>query len=173
MKQNLQFRRIRFRASEQGSSLVEVALVLPVMLLFLTSVAAMVYVLNQYLELSNAVVIGAQMLGDSRGTSSTPCTEAVATIYNAAPYLVEGNLKFTFIFTPLTGSPSSYSSGSACDSAVQASPKTTMTQGGSVTIYATYPCSSPIGVFGAPPAAGSGQLPFPCTLATEETEIIQ
>jgi Flp pilus assembly protein TadG len=154
--------RFRRRArSERGSSLVEFALTLPLLMVVATGIFAFGIALNNYLELTNAVTIGAQLLADSRGVTGTPCTNAVNAIYNAAPNLTAGNLAINFTFSN-NGTTNQYTTASACDTASQESGSPIFAQGESVELIATYPCT----------LAGYG-FNFGCSLTANITEIVQ
>jgi Flp pilus assembly protein TadG len=155
-------RSVRSRG-ERGSAMVEFALVLPVVLLLTTGVFSFGIALNQYLELTNAVTIGGQLLAVSRGSTSNPCQTAVDAIYNAAPYLAEGKLNVSYTFTGPGGSSGTIANGSSqCSSTGTTGASYYMQQGESVQIIANYPCA--ITVYG-----GS----FGCNLNAEITEVIQ
>jgi len=158
-------RRLRHRAaSERGSSLVEFAIVLPLLMLVTTGIFAFGFALNNYLELTNAVNIGAQLLAVSRGDQSNPCTAAITALYNAAPNLTEGNLAFTFTFTS-NGTPTSYTTASACDKAAEEANSPIFAQGESVKLVATYPCTL-VGY-------GFNFSSLGCSLTANVTEIVQ
>jgi Flp pilus assembly protein TadG len=166
--------RTRIRARrDRGSALVEFALVLPVFLLFCTGAMSFGVVFNQYLELTNAVTIGAQILADSRGDTSAPCTQAISAVYNAAPFLKQSNLVFTISFingTPSQvsgGTPITYTNGKTtaqaqCDSEAEAANSTILQQDQNVELLATYSCNL---LFYA--------TKLPCNLEAETIEVIQ
>lgn len=168
--------RFRFRArNERGSTLVEFALVLPVFLMLCTGILSFGVVFNQYLELNNAVTIGTNILAASRGDTSAPCTQAIAAIYNAAPFLTESDLAFTFTFTTGTaadiyagdGTPITYSNGKTtsqaqCDASAEAANSTILQQDQNVTLVATYTCNILIYA-----------TKLPCKLSAQTTEVIQ
>jgi len=158
-------RRIRRRAgSEQGSSLVEFAFVLPMFMLVITATFAFGFTLTKYMQLTNAVNVGGQLLAISRGNYDNPCTAAVNAIYNAAPNLVAGDLAFTFTFTN-NGTSNQYTTASECDTAAEATSSPIFAQGESVQLIATYPCSF-IGY-------GFNFSSLGCSMTAEVTEIVQ
>ena len=68
--------RVRARlhfGDEKGGALVEFALVLPVLLLVVTAITTFGIALNNYLQLTEAVGIGGQVLSVSRGNTTDPC----------------------------------------------------------------------------------------------------
>lgn len=158
-------RHIRRRAgSERGSSLVEFAIVLPLLMLVTTGIFAFGFALNNYLELTNAVNIGAELLAVSRGNTDNPCQTAMDAVYNAAPNLAQGSLAFTFLFTPSTGgSSTSFTGGSTeCSATGSTGASAYMQQGYSVEVVATYPCT----------LVGYG-FNLGCSLTANVTEIVQ
>jgi hypothetical protein len=170
---------------ERGTALVEFTLAMVFILLpFLTGVIALSWVFNQYLELTNAVTIGAQLLAVSRGNTTTvdPCLTVEQAIYRAAPLLNPADVAFTYTFTPSNGGTgTSFTGGgvggkndqSGCSATSSSGANAYMQQGENVTVIATYPCDSPIGVFGSPAIGGHGRLPFACNFTAKVTQIIQ
>jgi len=162
------FRRLGIRSrSERGSSLVEFALVLPMFLLLTTGTFSFGIALNNYLELTNATVTGAQLVAVSRGskTITNPCSAGVTAIENAAPYLNSANIKYTMTFMDTSGTTTnSYgpTAGALSCAGASSSTSSTMVQGGSVQVIATYPCT--LAVYGAS---------FGCYLHAQVTEMVQ
>jgi Flp pilus assembly protein TadG len=76
----------RLRKRESGA--VEFAILVPVLLVFLTGTAQFGITLTQSAMLTNAVAIGAQLFSISRGTTPTPYTSTVSAIGAAAPTAV-------------------------------------------------------------------------------------
>ncbi|MGB0125823.1 MAG: TadE/TadG family type IV pilus assembly protein [Silvibacterium sp.] len=143
--------------------MVEFALILPVLLLVITGVLSFGFTLNQYMELTNATAVGAQLVGVSRGNTANPCALATSAIQSAAPYLTPASLKLSFTFTPPTGSssmtPTSYLTTNSCSGGAPL-----MLQGASFQVVATYPCN--LAVYGA-------NLIPTCNLHAQITEMIQ
>jgi len=139
------------RRNQRGSSLLEFTLVMPLLLLVTTGMAAFGFALHNELVLTNAVNTGAQLLAFSRGQTADPCATAYTAIANAAPSLTSG-LSLTFVINGST-----YAATNSC-----AAGAANMVQGATAQITATYPCA--LGVF-------SGN--FSCQLGTQTTEFIQ
>src|SRR5277367_498494 len=76
--------RARLR-SQEGQSLLEFALTLPILLTLVTAICIFGIALNNYIEMSAAVGTGAQYLAMSRGNTTDPCTAAAGAFVNAAP----------------------------------------------------------------------------------------
>ena len=117
----------------QGSVLVEIALVLPMLLAVLTAICAFGVAFNNALSLTSAVGLGAQQLQLIRTTTSDPCADTLSAIKAAAPSLQGSsiNLSITMNGTTVTGSSCS---GDQSD----------LVAGGPVTVSATYACALPI-----------------------------
>jgi Flp pilus assembly protein TadG len=136
---------LKNRRGERGAALVEMALIFPVLLLLGTGVTSFGFALNQYLEMTNAVTVGAEVLAVSRGNDSQPCTNAIDAVYNAAPFLAQADFTFTITFTTNAGVSTTYtpsttggSAQSQCDSAATESNSPIFIQGESVELGATY-----------------------------------
>lgn len=93
---------------EEGSTIAEMALVLPVMLAVLTGIFSFGVGLNQYLVLTNAVNNGARAFamsapstdgGHSIMDSGDPCRYAAQTVQASAGTLNSTNLTYTIIYT--------------------------------------------------------------------------
>jgi Flp pilus assembly protein TadG len=152
--------RIRFartwiqRSDETGSSLVELALCLPILLALVTGIASFGIAFNNYIMLTNAVDTGARQLSILAGLTTDPCKDVSKTIAAAAPLLNSANIKYSF---NLNGAP--YANKTTCtDGAAQVVANTPM----QVTV--TYPCSLLI--------YGKNVIPG-CTLTAQATELEQ
>jgi Flp pilus assembly protein TadG len=120
----------RLVSANQGSAVLEVALLLPVVLLLLTGMCAFALAFLNQLTLTSAVGAGAQYLQLIRTSSTNPCQDTFATIQNAAPTLAAGNINMTFSFAGTTVT------GNSCPG-----DQSYLIQGQPVTVTATYPCS--------------------------------
>ncbi len=104
--------------SEDGSTLVELAFVLPILLFVLTGIFSFGIILNQYLVLTNSVNNGARAFAMSAGAndnsysimnSGDPCKYAATIIQNAASNLTASNLSYTISYTTYsTGAVTTY-----------------------------------------------------------------
>ena len=138
------------RGEASGSSLVEMALVLPMMLLLVTGIFMFGIALNNNLVLTNAVAQGAQLVGVSRGLTTDPCATAVTAVENSATGLNASSLTFTLT---VNGTPYK---GTSCSG-------TTLTAGNYITLNVTYPASVTL----------YGLLPRNYTLSASTTEIVE
>jgi Flp pilus assembly protein TadG len=101
---------------DEGSTLIEMALVLPVLLVVLTGIFSFGIELNQYLVLTNAVNNGARAFAMSAPAtndnvsiedSGDPCKFAAQTVQNAAGTLTTSSLTYTINYTTYLGSTTS------------------------------------------------------------------
>jgi Flp pilus assembly protein TadG len=137
---------------ERGQSMVEFALVVPILLMLVTAIVSFGIVMQNSLALTNGVNIGAQQLAMSRGQTTDPCATASAAIESAAPNLSASSLSFTFVINGSTYSSASCTAGAA-----------NMAAGASAQVTVTYPCS--FRIYGTT---------FPsCTLTGQTAEMIQ
>jgi len=151
-------RRLRTR-NERGASVIEVALVMPILLLVVTGICTFGIALNNYLMLTDATSIGARLLAISRNQTTDPCAYTVPAVYNAAPLLTQSSFSFTWVFTEPNGTVDGTYTGTSCTKAaayMQPSEAAQMT--------VTYPCS--LAVYGVNYSPG-------CTLKAQTTELIQ
>jgi Flp pilus assembly protein TadG len=139
-----------FGTSEDGSALVEIALVMPVMMMVLTAICTFAIGFNNQLTLTSAVGSGGQYLQLIRTTTSDPCADTLAAIKSAAPSLTSSNLTLSF---NLNGTAVS---GNTC-----AGDQTYLSQGQPVTVTAKYPCA--LGIYATKFTTG-------CQLSASVTE---
>ncbi|MBZ5672211.1 MAG: pilus assembly protein [Acidobacteriia bacterium] len=152
-------KRARARArDEQGQALLEFAFVLPVLLTLLLGVIVFGLALHNYLTLTNATNLGAQLLSMSRGQTLDPCQTTSQAVYAAAPNLIPANLKFTIVLNG-TSVATNQPSPVTCSGGQQ---YLVASQNAQVTV--TYPCNLNFFIFN--PAPG-------CTLTAQTTEIVQ
>lgn len=108
------------KLGEDGQSMVEFALVMPLMLVAITGVIAFGLVLNNYEILTGAVNDGARAFAlstseNANGSTNSlenggdPCAYAVTTIKNAAAALNQSNLTITITYTTSGGTATNFS----------------------------------------------------------------
>jgi Flp pilus assembly protein TadG len=157
----------RLARNEQGGSLVEFALVLPVLLLLVTGFTTFGLALNNYLELTEATGIGAQQLAILRGNTTDPCAQAAAIVTGTVSNLAPASMTFVFTLNG-TNYPSSgtYSgtNASCSSSSTTTGAAGNLVQGQSATMTVGYPCS--LAVYGINYAPT-------CNLTAKVTEIVQ
>jgi Flp pilus assembly protein TadG len=120
----------RWRRDQNGSSLIEFALAMPVLLLVMTGIFSISIVLNHQQQLTQAVGAGGQYLQQIRTTTTDPCKDTFTAITSAAPNLSSSNITLTLTMN------STNVTAKTC-----AGDQTDLTQGGSVSVTATYPCA--------------------------------
>ena len=141
-------------SSEGGQASVEFALLMCFVLLpFFVGIITIGVLFNQYVELTDAVSIGARLLAVSRLQTADPCATTAAAIEHAAPFLAPANITFTIV---LNGN--SYS-GATCPAGAA-----NMAQGTSAQVTATYPCN--FSSWGTKFASG-------CIMTAQTTELVQ
>lgn len=143
---------------EEAQNMVEFALVLPLLLLAVTGVLWFGIALNQYQVLTNAVGSGARAFALSRGqtTVTDPCSYAVTTIEASASTLTASSLTFKVVYTPSSGTSTTYTYPTTCSGL-------TMNSGDTVQITSTYPITTNVFSF------GSNHL----TLTAQTSELVQ
>jgi Flp pilus assembly protein TadG len=145
--------------NEDGQAMVEMALVLPILLLVVTGILTFGLAFNNYVLLTEATSVGARALAISRGATTDPCATASSAVIAAAPLLTPANLSFTFVLNGATYTGTSCSSGSSTTGAAA-----NLVQGANAIVTVTYPCS--LAVYGA------NYAPH-CSLQAQMTELIQ
>ena len=142
------------RSDESGSSLVELALCLPILLMLLTGITSFAFALNNYITLTNSVDIGARQLAILRGQTSDPCSAVSATIGSASPLLNSANINYTFVI-----GANSYPNKTSCTAGAAQ-----LLEGTVVQVQVTYPCT--LSIYGKNLVPG-------CTLHAQTTELEQ
>jgi Flp pilus assembly protein TadG len=126
---------LRLRSGDEGQSLVELALILPIMFALITGILSIGMAYFSQQSLSQGVGSAAQHLTTIRQTTTDPCADTLSALELAAPTISPSSLtlKVTMNGTPYTGT--------SCSGA-----QSNLLPGVPVTVYATYPCK--IGVYG-------------------------
>ena len=150
--------RLRSR-NEQGQSLVEFALSLPLLMLILTGMMTFGIALHSYLELTNATSIGARLIAISRGQTTNPCAMVATAVYNAAPLLKQTSLTFSLVLNGTTYPGTSCSSPDTTTGAAG-----NLLQGSDAQLTVKYPCN--LKVFGYNYAPS-------CIMTARTTELMQ
>lgn len=151
--------RIRVLAARsEGGSLVEFAVIAPLMLCMITGMFGFGFALVIYMQLNNAVDVAARTVAVIRntnadGTTPDPCAAAVQAFNNSAPSLKAASTSFSFI---LNGA--SYPSTKTCSSATA-----NVIPGKNVQVSVTYPYT--VMVF--------GWTPVVMTLSAQTSELMQ
>jgi len=122
------------RRGQRGSAMVEFALILPALLLITTGVMIFGVAMNNYLQLTNAVSVGARSVSTYAGQTLDPCLVASNAVIAAAPGLNASLLSFSYSFN---GVPQT---GTTCASGTQTTGAAAdLASGTTVTVTAKYP----------------------------------
>lgn len=155
-------RRVRVGlGQERGSAAVELALTIPILMIMVTGICSFGSFLQQYIELTDAVNVGALWLSVNRSNQDLdPCNLAYTAVINAAPDLPLSGSNFKYNFN------GNAESGSSCSSPTSNSGAPSyMVEGTPVTVtVSNYPCS--LGFWGTNLVPG-------CSLSVSMTEIMQ
>ena len=134
---------------ESGNTIVETALMLPLLLLVLLAIFKVGMVFNQAISLTQAANIGAQVLQTDRWSKSNdPCLDVFNAIKGAAPTLNSKNI--TLILT-LNNNPSITATSTTTCSGKQSQ----LQQGGPVALEVKYPFSFSLIGYGSSSFVGS------------------
>ncbi len=138
----------------EGQALLEFALLLPLLLMVVTGIYAFGLAFNQYLQLTEATSVGAELLGFSRGQTADPCYTAAYAIQNSAPLLDPTKISYTFVLNGNSYGPYSglvvAASGSAPASSLcptSSNAGATLAPGVPATVTVTYPCNLTVYLF--------------------------
>src|SRR5580693_4039516 len=88
---------------EQGTSLVELAVSLPIMLMLLTGAASFSLAFYFLQQLGNATTSGVQLVAADQGLVSDPCETGAAAVEGGLPNWATTKLTFTLNWTASTG----------------------------------------------------------------------
>jgi len=138
-------------AGDEGSALVEFALILPMLLMLTTGVLVFGVAMNNYLQLTNAVSVGARAVALNGGITLDPCATASTAVINAAPGLTSSKLSFSYSLNGNAQSGTSCSSSSLTSGAAAQ-----LASGTTVTVTAQYPLN--LSVFGKQFSANNAVL---------------
>jgi len=147
------------RDSERGQSLVEAALVFPVLLVIMTGILSFGLAFNNYLILTNAVGAGGRALAIARGNTTDPCATASSAVSQSAVLLNSSNISYTWT---LNGTP--YTGTSCSSSSTTTGAAGNLVQGQNAQITITYPCSLAVFRINLVPS---------CQLTASTTELVQ
>jgi Flp pilus assembly protein TadG len=90
-------------ANEEGTSLVELAISLPIMLMLLTGAASFSLAFYFLQQLGNATTSGVQLVAADQGLVTDPCETAAAAVEGGLPHWATNKLSFTLAWTDSTG----------------------------------------------------------------------
>ena len=150
---------VALHGKEDGGSLVEFAMVFPILMLIVTAIFTFGIAFNNYVTLTDAVRIAGRQMAISSGLTLDPCAAAATAVYHAAPLLSQSNLTFSYTINGVAYS------GASCSSTSQSTgAPSNLKSGNDVTVTVTYPCNLTIW--------GTNYAPS-CTLSSSTTEKVQ
>lgn len=156
---------------DRGQSLVEFALVFPLLITVVMAIVVFGAAYGNYQTLTNAAAAGAQALSISRGNTTNPCTTVTSPAFGVSPYLSQSNLKFTIIISPPSGSSgttytlaNNQASPTCQANNTTSAPATDVQQYYNASVTITYPCQ--LSIFGVNFAPN-------CLLTAQTSEAIQ
>jgi Flp pilus assembly protein TadG len=147
------------KSDESGSSIVELAVCLPILMIIVTGITSFGIAINNYITLTNAVEIGGRQLAILRGNTTDPCSDVTTTIAAASTLLKSTKLNYTFNLNGTTYTSSTTPTSSSCPAGTAL-----LSQGKPMTVTVTYPCTLLI--------YGKNLMPS-CTLTAQVTELEQ
>jgi Flp pilus assembly protein TadG len=152
--------RALLRTGDQGSALVEFSLIMPVLLLLTTGLLVFGVAMNNYLQLTNAVSIGARTLAINAQMTTDPCAVASNAVIAAAPNLTASKFTFSYNLNGTVYTGTSCPSGTVSTGAAgNLAPHT------SASVTATYPFN--LSVYGMNYSQGGA------VLSATSTELVQ
>jgi Flp pilus assembly protein TadG len=122
---------------ERGTSLVELAITLPIMMMLLTGAASFSLGFYCLQQLGNATTSGVQLAAADQGLVTDPCEAAAGAVENALPNWTTSKLTFTLTWTD--SSNSSHTQGPTAESSSSAFSCVTAGNGSSDTSTAIGP----------------------------------
>lgn len=96
-------RRANCGKNEEGTSLVELAIALPIMLMLLTGAASFALALYSLQQLGSAATSSVQLVAEDQGLVTDPCETAAAAVEAALPNWTTTKLHFTLSWTDAAG----------------------------------------------------------------------
>lgn len=147
----------RWLRPRTGQTLVEFAIVAPIMITLIVAIAVLGIAFNQYLALTFATSNAAQLLSISRGQTTDPCKTISQATYSSAPQLTSSNIKFSIVLG--TNTVASNAANPSCGGSQQY-----LVQSNNAQVTATYPCN--LQIFGMNPVPN-------CTLSATTKVAIQ
>lgn len=161
-------------ACEEGQSLVEFALVLPMLMVVVTGVLIFGIYETQIMSLTEGVDSAGRVVSVSAGQTVDPCNLTATTVASGSPILNPAGISYTLTLNPIpgnlaannhtyTGTGSSWSCSSASSTTGAAG---NLVSGGTVTVKATYTAC-------ALKFYGNNLMPGGCSISQSITEVVQ
>jgi Flp pilus assembly protein TadG len=95
-------------SEEEGTQLVEFALVAPLFLVILTGIASFAMALYSYQQLGYATSAAAQQIGAQQGLITDPCAKLVTDITSSLPSWTAANFTYTEVITNSSGTATTF-----------------------------------------------------------------
>ena len=152
-------RRLKDLLSSEGSAIIEMGFIVPIMMIFVTGIVSFGLILNNYLVLSHAADVGARYLAInqgnfSNGATTNPCAMAAAQIQATAIAIPRSKISYSITLLPSasgtattytsTNGTSGFGSGTNCASGGNGNMGN---GGGTVTVTLSYPATPFIYLF--------------------------
>lgn len=157
---------------ERGSSIVELALVMPIFLVMVMGLYSYGLLFTEYISLTEAVNIGGEQFAIQRNQGGDVCATVASAVVAASPFLKASNMAYTFT---VNGAATSFTEGQTPTCSSMATTLAGETAGVviPVKLSATYYCTGVTAIkFGT--MANFNPLPTAsCTLTAQITEILQ
>jgi Flp pilus assembly protein TadG len=131
----------RSGAGEDGQSLVETALTLPVLATVILAVFACGILFNNYIQLTNAAGAGADYLQVIRQTSTDPCKDTFTAVANAAPTLNSNDITLKDVLNSTSSTTSSGSTYTGTGSASCSGEQSQLISQAPATVTVSYPAA--------------------------------
>ena len=129
------------RAGENGQSLVETALTLPILALVILGIFQCGILFSNYIQLTNAAGQGADFLQTIRKSSTDPCADTFTAIANAAPTLTKANIYVSIILNNSNSTTAGGSTYTGTGSATCSGQNSKLIVGAPATVTVKYPAS--------------------------------
>lgn len=115
------------RGGDEGASLLEFAVTLPLFLMVLTGTASFSLGLYFLQQIGNATSTAAQLLGAEAGLLTDPCATVVSSVQSSLPNLSTSKLSYTVSITDSSGTAHTSSATSCSSMAAYMSPNEPVT----------------------------------------------
>jgi Flp pilus assembly protein TadG len=132
--------RRKLASREDGQSTLEIALLMPMLLLMVTGMTSFGFTIRNYSILTDATSLASRQLAISRGQTTDPCATVVSAVTQAAPSLTQSSMTYT---TDIYSGASHWQYvGTSCSgpNTYSGAPGNLLFQG-VVRVTVTYPCS--------------------------------
>jgi Flp pilus assembly protein TadG len=157
---------------ERGSSIVELALVMPIFLVMVMGLYSFGLLFTEYISLTEAVNVGGEQFAIQRTQGGDVCATVAADVVQASPFLKASKMAYTFT---VNGAATSFAEGvtPTCTSMAATLSGEPVNTPIPVKLSATYYCTGVTAIkFGN--MANFNPLPTAsCTLTAQITEILQ